>query len=281
MPTPSDESVGGGQLDVYDVIALQEGRVPGCSSEPSRGAVATGDASRAAAGDPGRICAWCAGRIAPTSRRDAIYCGVVCRKRAWRFGRAVPTRARSPRDASRPPAVGPRGRFAYADPPYPGKADYYDERQEVDHFELIARLEAEYPDGWALSTSARPGLRDILPMCPASTRVCAWRRRVRSTHSRRALSAWEPLLVVGGRELQTERPQDVLDALDYRGRYDSFPGAMVGMKPPEFAVWMFAQLGAEPGDQLDDLFPGSGAIGRAWALYTSRGPEIPAGRLAA
>lgn len=62
----------------------------------------------------------------------------------------------------------------------------------------------------------------------------------------------------------------MLDHLDYRGRYDSFPGALVGMKPPEFAVWMFSQLGAQPGDELADLFPGSGAIGRAWALYTSR-----------
>jgi hypothetical protein len=50
------------------------------------------------------------------------------------------------------------------------------------------------------------------------------------------------------------------------------------MKPPEFAVWMFAQLGARPGDTLDDLYPGSGAVGRAWALYASlehavRAPE--------
>jgi hypothetical protein len=32
---------------------------------------------------------------------------------------------------------------------------------------------------------------------------------------------------------------------------------------------MFAQLGARPGDTLDDLYPGSGAVGRAWALYAS------------
>jgi len=41
------------------------------------------------------------------------------------------------------------------------------------------------------------------------------------------------------------------------------------MKAPEFAMWMFRQLGARPGDTLDDLYPGSGAIGRAWTLYTS------------
>jgi hypothetical protein len=264
----SDESCIAGQLDVYD--ALQARCVPPIAED-------LGDASPVDAGPGGRLCAWCAGRVPPGSRRDAIYCGVVCRKRAWRFRQAGPT-ARSRRDASRSPAAGSPGRFAYADPPYPGKADLYDEGREVDHLELIRRLEADYPDGWGLSTSAA-ALRDVLPMCPASTRVCAWRRRTRPTRTRRALSAWEPLLVVGGRELQIERPQEVLDVLDYRGRYDAFPGALIGMKPPEFAVWMFAQLGAEPGDQLDDLFPGSGAIARAWALYTSRGPVVDEGRV--
>lgn len=117
-------------------------------------------------------------------------------------------------------------------------------------------------------------------MCPVGIRVCAWRRQVRPTRSHRPLSAWEPLLVYGGRELPTDRPQEVINHLDYRGRYDSYPGALVGMKPPEFAVWMFAQLGAQPGDQLDDLYPGSGAVSRAWQLYTSRGPAaIAAGRV--
>jgi hypothetical protein len=31
-------------------------------------------------------------------------------------------------------------RFAFADPPYPGNAGHYPERQEVDHARLIARL---------------------------------------------------------------------------------------------------------------------------------------------
>ena len=115
-------------------------------------------------------------------------------------------------------------------------------------------------------------------MCTAGIRVCAWRRRVRSVRARAPLSAWEPLLVYRGRGLQAGQVQEVLDHLDYRGRYDAMPGALVGMKPPEFAVWMFSLLGAEPDDELADLFPGSGVIGRAWALYTSRGPEIPAGR---
>ncbi len=171
-------------------------------------------------------------------------------------------------------------RLAYADPPYPGRAGYYPEDREVDHESLIAELVASYPDGWALSTSAA-ALRDVLPMCPASTRVCVWRRRVRNGRARRALSAWEPLLVTGGRPLATDEAQQLVDevetddvvvdeVLDYRGRYDSFPGALIGMKPPEFSVWMFRLLGARAGDELVDVYPGSGAVGRAWALYASR-----------
>ncbi|MDQ2896744.1 MAG: hypothetical protein M3Y09_14040 [Actinomycetota bacterium] len=227
--------------------------------------------------DASRLCTWCAGPIGAAARRDALYCGVVCRKRAWRFGQAIPRRSPSvprlaePRDASRP-AGGSPGRFAYADPPYPGLAGYYVERQEVDHASLLEQLVAGRWDGWALSTSAA-ALPAVLRICPVRIRVAVWRRQVRPTRSRRPLSAWEPLIVWGGRELPSDRPQEVIDHLDYRGRYDSYPGALVGMKPPEFAVWMFALLGAQPGDELADLFPGSGAIRRAWDLYTSPGPE--------
>ncbi len=47
----------------------------------------------------------------------------------------------------------------------------------------------------------------------------------------------------------------------------AFPGAIVGMKPPQFAVWMVCQLGARSGDELVDLYPGSGAVGEAWRRY--------------
>jgi hypothetical protein len=40
------------------------------------------------------------------------------------------------------------------------------------------------------------------------------------------------------------------------------------MKPPRFAVWMFGQLGARAGDELVDLYPGSGAITEAWRRCT-------------
>jgi hypothetical protein len=34
-------------------------------------------------------------------------------------------------------------------------------------------------------------------------------------------------------------------------------------------VWAFQQLGARPGDELVDLYPGSGAVSQAWRRYTA------------
>lgn len=157
-------------------------------------------------------------------------------------------------------------RFAYADPPYPGKAGYYPEKQEVDHAELVARLRADYPDGWALSTSSE-ALSAVWALCPEA-RLCVWVKAPRATRSRRALATWEALLIVGGRPLDTTVVQDLRDALIYQGRHRAFPGALVGMKPPAFCEWLFQLLGATAGDTLDDVFPGSGAVTEAWRRFT-------------
>jgi hypothetical protein len=50
---------------------------------------------------------------------------------------------------------------------------------------------------------------------------------------------------------------------------DTLPGRVIGAKPAAVCWWIFTLLGAAPGDTLDDLFPGSGAVGRAWAAFTS------------
>lgn len=152
--------------------------------------------------------------------------------------------------------------MAYADPPYPTLARRYyrletSYRGEVDHAALVRRLLLEYPEGWALSTSAK-ALRFVLPLCPASARVCSWVKpngippRTRGPHSR-----WEALIVWGGRADRAVR--DTLVASPARGG-----GKLKGRKPLAFVRWMFALLGLRPGDELDDLFPGTGIVGRAW-----------------
>lgn len=152
-------------------------------------------------------------------------------------------------------------RLAYADPPYPGLAGYYPERCEVDHAALVSRLERF--DGWALSTS-RSAVRDVLALCPASVKVCAWFKRPRSG------AAWEPVIVKAARNVS---PLQVPDALIYQGRYNAFPGAMVGMKPPQFSEWVFRLIGACRGDTFEDLFPGSGAVSEAWRRFVRSDPS--------
>jgi hypothetical protein len=246
---------------------------------------------------PPATCSWCGGPMPAGLRAEARFCGKRCRQASSRFSlgmRCVPgaeplgpgdtSPALAPASATRrrPPRrevlddVSRAMRFCYADPPYPGKAGYYPEGEEVDHRALVELLAVVGPDGWALSTSAT-ALQQVLAPCPPGVRVCSWHRGVRPTRSKRPISAWEPLIVSGGRELPTDRPQQIRDALAYGGRYRRYPGAMVGMKPPQFAAWMFAQLGARPGDQLVDLYPGSGAVGEAWRRYSGRPPlSLPA-----
>jgi hypothetical protein len=235
------------------------------------------DASRAAGDDgsrPGgtrRICAWCNGPIPERARRDAITCSKRCRQARHRFLR----------DAGYAEAVtGHPLRLAYADPPYPGNAWLYrghpDYAGEVDHAALIGRLGGY--DGWALSTSAQ-ALPEVLALCPTGVRVAAWHRGERPGRSRWPLSAWEPVIYCGGRQL-------IRDAGGSR-RADSItcgvsvattlPGRVIGAKPAAVCRWIFGLLRAGPGDTLDDLFPGTGAVGRAWAAFTrSDDPSCPA-----
>lgn len=157
-------------------------------------------------------------------------------------------------------------RFAYADPPYPGMARRYYGSPEVNHEILIGTLVSDFPDGWALSTSAGT-VRQVLSMCPASTRVACWVRGSRKGQTWRPRNAWEPLLVFCGRPRRLGADEDLDDVLLWGGRQHSHPDALIGMKSAAFAEWMFRQLGALSGDTLIDVFPGSGVIGRAWDLY--------------
>jgi hypothetical protein len=162
-------------------------------------------------------------------------------------------------------------RLAYADPPYPGNARLYrhhrDYAGEVDHAALITRLAAY--DGWALSTSAI-ALPTVLAVCPAGVRVAAWHRGERPTRSWAPLNAWEPVIYYGGRAVDASRGSTRrVDSLVHGvSPMTTLPGRVVGTKPAAFCRWVFTLLGAAPGDTLDDLFPGSGAVGRAWAAFT-------------
>lgn len=163
-------------------------------------------------------------------------------------------------------------RFGYADPPYPKLARRYYGKPEVDHRALVRRMADNYPDGWALSTSA-VALPLVLQLvrervADKNIRVAIWVKGSRKGISYRARNAYEPVIIVRGRPRQLDVAEALDDVLIWGGRQHSHPGALVGMKPAPFCEWLFRMLGAQRGDELHDVFPGSGAVTRAWRMYT-------------
>jgi hypothetical protein len=160
-------------------------------------------------------------------------------------------------------------RVAYADPPYPGYARYYrdhpDYGGEVDHGELIERLCDEF-DAWALHTYSN-ALRDILPLCPPDVRVGAWVKPFASFKPEVAVQyAWEPVIFRGGRR-RTGHDRRGAALRDWISENITLKRGLVGAKPEAVAWWVFDVLGMLPDDELEDLFPGSGAVARAWGSW--------------
>ncbi len=169
-------------------------------------------------------------------------------------------------------------RLAYADPPYLGCCRLYGHHHpdgrcwdDVEtHRLLIDRLVSEFPDGWALSLSS-PSLRTLLPLCPTDARVgawaksfCAFKRGVRPAY------AWEPVIFWRGRNPGAGHPHPPPE----RGGKQTTPKDFVvepitlkrgltGAKPAKVCGWVLDLLGAKPGDEVADLFPGTGAMGVA------------------
>jgi len=160
-------------------------------------------------------------------------------------------------------------RFAYADPPYLGQSRHYDhpDAEKWDHVyahhDLIAELVVDFPDGWALSCSS-PSLRHLLPVCPDDVRVAAW---VKPFHAFkkgvRPAYAWEPVLFRGGRNSNHPPPLKggrQTTPKDWFSCNITLRKGLVGAKPPEFCRWILDLLGYEDGDDMHDLFPGTGIM---------------------
>jgi hypothetical protein len=157
-------------------------------------------------------------------------------------------------------------RVAYADPPYVGQArkHYGADAKEVNHALLIAHLTTF--DAWALSLST-PSLREILALCPADVRVGGWFKPFASFKPGvNPGYCWEPVIFHGGRSLG----RDVPTVRDYCVANITLKRGLSGAKPDAFCYWLFAFLGMEPSDDFADLFPGSGAVSRAWSKWCAQ-----------
>jgi hypothetical protein len=114
----------------------------------------------------------------------------------------------------------------------------------------MGALDGEY-DGWALSCSA-PSLVDLLPGAPAGTRVAAWVKPFAAYKANVPIAyTWEPVLF--------RRPL---------GRRDGDPVGRDHLAAPitmRRGGWILTLLAWQPGDEVVDLFPGTGVVGRVAA----------------
>lgn len=173
-------------------------------------------------------------------------------------------------------------RLGYADPPYVGCAHLYkdhpDYAGEVDHTALITRLQDEF-DGWVLHLSATP--ESIATMAPlvlsTGARWMAWVKPFAAFKRNVSVAyAWEPVIVKPARKPVVSKR---LVMRDYIAESITMRRGLTGAKPEAVCHWAFEALGARPEDDLNDLFPGSGAVTRAWATWRGKF-ALPEGRAA-
>lgn len=165
-------------------------------------------------------------------------------------------------------------RIGYADPPYPGCAhlykDHADFNGEVDHKVLIAQLQTDF-DGWVLHTNV-PGLRmmereRILP--DGGIRICQWFKPFAAFKKNVSVAyAYEPIIVkpvrkpvVSGRVVMRDWVEEACKESITMKR------GLTGVKPEKVCLWAFEMVGAEIGDELVDMFPGTGAVSKAWTFW--------------
>lgn len=164
-------------------------------------------------------------------------------------------------------------KLGYADPPYIGCAHLYkdhpDYAGEVDHSALLDRLEAEF-DGWVLHTHATSEALSILGPLVASTgaRWCSWVKPFAAFKRNVPVAyAWEPVIIKPARKPVVSKRLVMRDWIDCP---ITMKRGLTGAKPEKVCHWTFELLGARPDDELCDLFPGSGAVTRAWHTWQGK-----------
>lgn len=159
-------------------------------------------------------------------------------------------------------------RLAYADPPYVNCAHLYKEQPEyngeIDYPTLIKKIETEY-DGYVLHASSPsiPYLTTLL--APETYRIMAWIKPFAAFKKNVSVAyAWEPVFVkpvrkpvVSGRVIMR----------DWFPHSITMKKGLTGVKPAPVVEWVLEMAGMEHNDDLDDLYPGTGAVSAAWEAW--------------
>jgi hypothetical protein len=163
-------------------------------------------------------------------------------------------------------------KIAIADPPYPGCAHLYrdhpDFAGEVDFPALIRHLTTF--DGWLLHTSAtKESFALLAPLViNLPVRWMAWVKPFAAFKKNVSVAyAWEPVIVKPARKPVVSKR---LVNRDWIAESITLRRGLTGAKPEAVCHWAFEMLGAHPDDELVDLFPGTGAVTRAWQTWRGK-----------
>jgi hypothetical protein len=147
--------------------------------------------------------------------------------------------------------------------------DHPDFGGEVDHAELIDRLQSEY-DGWVLHASATPHSMALLAPLVENTGArwmtwvkgfAAFKRNVPVAY------AWEPVIIKPCRKPVVSKR---LVMRDWIQESITLKRGLTGAKPEAVCHWAFECVAARPDDELHDLFPGTGAVMSAWKTWQGK-----------
>lgn len=172
-------------------------------------------------------------------------------------------------------------RLGYADPPYFGcgklyadhHSDALDWDDPVTHLELVERLETEF-DGWVLHMSATA--ESIALYAPlvrlTGGRWCSWRKGFAAFKRNVPVAyAWEPVVIKACRKPVVSKRLVMRDWIDTDIQQSiTLQRGLTGAKPEAVCHWAFELAAARPDDELNDLFPGTEAVTRAWKTWQGK-----------
>jgi hypothetical protein len=163
-------------------------------------------------------------------------------------------------------------RLAYADPPYLGCCGLYDHRHEEPwgcwddvetHYALLNYLDRFA--GFAVSTSSASlsAVLRVAELLPFDVRIAAWVKPFAAYKANvRIAYTWEPVLFVPGRDSSKDGAPV---GRDHLSEPITLQRGLTGAKPERFCRWIADLLGYVEGDELVDIFPGTGIMGRTLA----------------
>ena len=165
-------------------------------------------------------------------------------------------------------------RFAYADPPYLGCCNLYGHRHEEPwgcwddaetHGRLLHYLDDTF-DGWAYSATSvsLPAVLQWTLMDGA--RIASWVKPFAAFKANvRIAYTWEPVIFKPGRDSSKDGAPV---GRDHLSEPITMRKGLTGAKTERFCRWIADLLGYVEGDEMVDIFPGTGIMGRTLAQST-------------